>query len=94
MNTSSSSMPIPDLLSVKQAQERILVSLPERTLISEKIPLSQAGGRILAEDIVSPIHVPAFNSSAMDGFAFRAASIDLSKDQILRSLTFSIDFMF
>ncbi|MGN0919118.1 MAG: molybdopterin molybdotransferase MoeA, partial [Oxalobacter sp.] len=84
MNTQSPTMPIPDRLSVKQAQERILASLPEGTLTSEKIPLSQAAGRILAEDLISPIHVPAFNSAAMDGFAFHAASINLSKDQTLK----------
>lgn len=84
MNIQSTTMATPDRLSVKQAQERILASLPERTLTSEKIPLSQASGRILAEDLVSPIHVPAFNSAAMDGFAFHAMSMDLSKDQTLK----------
>jgi molybdopterin molybdotransferase len=39
----------------------------------EKLALRSALSRILAEDIVSPIDVPAQdNSSAMDGYAFRA----------------------
>ena len=80
----SSMTPIPDRLSVRQAQERILASLPERILESEKVPLSQANGRILPENIISPIDVPAFNSAAMDGFAFNATSIDCSKDQTLK----------
>jgi molybdopterin molybdotransferase len=36
----------------------------------ESIPLDQAINRILAEDLLSPIDVPAADNSAMDGFAF------------------------
>jgi len=36
----------------------------------ETIPLDQAINRILAEDLLSPIDVPAADNSAMDGFAF------------------------
>ncbi|MGE4003962.1 MAG: gephyrin-like molybdotransferase Glp [Planctomycetaceae bacterium] len=35
-------------------------------------PLERAHGRVLAEDIVAPIDVPAFDRSAMDGYALRA----------------------
>ncbi|MBR7069096.1 MAG: molybdopterin molybdotransferase MoeA [Oxalobacter sp.] len=86
MNTQipSSPMPTPDRLSVRQAQERILASLQKTVLKTEKIRLSQALGRILAEDLLSPSDVPAFNSAAMDGFAFRGASMDLAKAQSLK----------
>ena len=80
----SSTMPTPDRFSVSQAQERILASLPEKSLETEKVPLSQANGRILAESLISPMDVPSFNSAAMDGFAFKAATLDLSQKQTLK----------
>ena len=36
----------------------------------ELVTLDQAINRILAEDLLSPIDVPAADNSAMDGFAF------------------------
>ncbi len=47
----------------------------------EQLPLMQALGRVLAEDIVSPVSVPPHDNSAMDGFAFRGAQ--LVRDQAL-----------
>jgi molybdenum cofactor synthesis domain-containing protein len=41
----------------------------ERT---ESVPLSQAAGRVLAQDIVSDADVPPFSRAAMDGYAVRA----------------------
>jgi len=38
----------------------------------EIVTLSEAAGRVLATEIVSPINVPGFNRSMMDGFAVRA----------------------
>jgi molybdopterin molybdotransferase len=32
--------------------------------------LSEAGGKVLAEDVYSVIDIPAFNQSSMDGYAF------------------------
>lgn len=41
------------------------------TVVStETIKLSQANGRILAEDVIAPRNIPAFNNSAVDGYAF------------------------
>jgi molybdenum cofactor synthesis domain-containing protein len=36
------------------------------------LPLSKAGGRVLAEDVFSKIDVPPFDRAAMDGYAIRA----------------------
>ena len=41
----------------------------------ETVPLLTALGRVLAEDVVSPIDVPAHDNSAMDGYAFRGAEL-------------------
>ncbi|AHL22216.1 molybdopterin molybdotransferase MoeA [Thermococcus nautili] len=39
---------------------------------TEEVPLEEALGRVLAEDIVSPIDSPPFDRSAVDGYALRA----------------------
>ncbi|WP_099210789.1 molybdopterin molybdotransferase MoeA [Thermococcus henrietii] len=39
---------------------------------TEEVPLEDALGRVLAEDIVSPIDNPPFDRSAVDGYALRA----------------------
>ncbi|NJE29583.1 molybdopterin molybdenumtransferase MoeA [Thermococcus sp. 18S1] len=38
----------------------------------ESVPLSEALGRILAEDVPSPINVPPFDRATVDGYAVRA----------------------
>jgi molybdopterin molybdotransferase len=42
---------------------------------TEKIPLTDALGRVLAQDIVSDINLPDFTRATMDGYAVRAASV-------------------
>jgi molybdopterin molybdotransferase len=41
-------------------------------------------GRVLAQDVISPISVPAHNNSAMDGFAFDAAQLQANQPLTLR----------
>jgi molybdopterin molybdotransferase len=43
------------------------------SLNSEAVGLADAHGRVLASAITSPINVPAFDRSAMDGFAVKSA---------------------
>lgn len=43
------------------------------SLDSETVALAEAHGRVLASEIISPINVPAFDRSAMDGFALKSA---------------------
>ena len=38
----------------------------------EQVPLEQAWGRTLADDVVADLNVPGFDRSAMDGFAVRS----------------------
>jgi molybdopterin molybdotransferase len=47
------------------------------TPVSEviRVELTQALGCIVARDVISPIHVPAHDNSAMDGFAFAGAQL-------------------
>lgn len=61
-------------LSVAQARDAILAAIGPVDGV-ETVPLSQAVGRILADDQASPIDVPAHDNSAMDGFAFDGAAL-------------------
>jgi len=42
---------------------------------SERIDGFEALGRVLAQDLVSPLHVPPLDNSAMDGYALRVADL-------------------
>ena len=58
------------LLSVDEARSRVLAAV--RPLGPERVPLDDALGRVLAEDVVAGLDLPPFDSSAMDGFALVA----------------------
>src|SRR5687767_13477384 len=62
------------MLSVLQASEQILADI--HPLPVERVPLLDALGRVLAVPIVSPITLPPWTNSAMDGYAVRAEDID------------------
>jgi molybdopterin molybdotransferase len=62
---------VADLLSIDEALERILARV--QPLESEEVPLEAAAGRFLAEPAPAAVDLPPFASSAMDGFALRAA---------------------
>jgi molybdopterin molybdotransferase len=57
-------------LSVDEALERILQRVPVLEPVS--VPLSQALGLILAEEVRSPADLPGWDNSAVDGFAVRS----------------------
>ena len=65
----------PGLIPVDEALSRILAAgLPvEQT---EQLPVTDALGRILAQDVVSSINVPGYDNSAMDGYAVNSADCD------------------
>ncbi|MDD3641868.1 MAG: molybdopterin molybdotransferase MoeA [Candidatus Krumholzibacteria bacterium] len=46
-----------------------------RLLGTERVPLEEAAGRVLAGGIVSDVDMPPFDKSAMDGFACREADL-------------------
>jgi molybdopterin molybdotransferase len=64
---------MPPLLSIDEALARVLAQV--RPLESEPVPVAEAAGRVLAEDVAAVIDLPPFPSSAMDGFAIRAADV-------------------
>lgn len=65
----------PNALTVPRAQE-IIRSLITPVTGRERLFVRNALGRVLAEDVVSPIDVPAHDNSAMDGYGVRAADLD------------------
>ncbi len=59
------------MIELSEAWERIAAAA--RPLPSEVVPLRDAAGRIAAEPVRSPLDLPGFDRSAMDGYAVRAA---------------------
>jgi len=73
----------PQGLPVDQAQ-RIMREFVQPVQQTEKVALRDALQRVLAEDIVSPIDVPAHDNSAMDGYALRSADLNAGGDVTFR----------
>ena len=67
--------PLSVMISADQALQIVLGNVAP--LGVERIPILEALGRVLAEDISSSRDIPGFDNSAMDGYAVRAA--DLAK---------------
>ena len=59
--------------TVQEASERILTAV--HPLAAESIALRDALGRVLAEDVHSPIEHPPWDNSSMDGYAVRAEDV-------------------
>ncbi len=64
----------PALMPLAQALESLLTAA-EDGLPTEHVPTLEADGRVLAQDVVSPLQVPPQDNSAMDGYALRCADV-------------------
>lgn len=51
---------------------------------TESLPLAQALDRVLAEDVLCPLDVPAHDNSAMDGYAFDGQQLRSGEPLVLR----------
>ena len=60
-------------LSAAEAARRILAEVRRQPVL--RMPLDDALDSVLAEDVVSPIDVPAWTNSAMDGYAVRGEDV-------------------
>lgn len=61
-----------DVVSIEEAKKRLhkaYTPKPRKEIVS----LTEAGGRVLAEDIIAPLDVPPFDRAAMDGYALKAS---------------------
>lgn len=66
-------------LDPRAAAERVLSRVGRAS--AESVRLDAALGRVLARDVASADDVPAFDNSAMDGFALRSADVARSSQQ-------------
>ncbi len=62
-----------DLLTVDYVLERILDQVT--VLPAERVSITQALGRILAQDVIAEDNIPPFANSSMDGYAVRSADV-------------------
>ena len=70
----------PAILSVDEAVTELLEhARPVRD--SEQVDLKKAVGRVLAADLKSPIDVPGFDNSAMDGYALHSRDLVMAQDK-------------
>lgn len=69
--------------SVAQAVDRLCDALPRLTGATDVL-LTQATGAVLAQDLAARLDLPAFDNSAMDGYALRHA--DLAAGSPLREV--------
>jgi molybdopterin molybdotransferase len=67
------------LLTVEEARDAVLAAIAGPTE-PEIAYLSEARGRILAEDVISLTALPPWDNSAMDGYAIRAADVAAATD--------------
>ncbi|WP_119677889.1 molybdopterin molybdotransferase MoeA [Indioceanicola profundi] len=70
------------LLSINAAVAELRARVTPVTGV-ERAPLLKALGQVLAADLISPINVPAFANSAVDGYAVRHAELDPEAETVL-----------
>jgi molybdopterin molybdotransferase len=62
------------VLSFDEAQARLLAAA-RKVKGTDRVPLGEAMGRVLAEPILSTVDVPPLDNSGMDGYAVRCADV-------------------
>jgi molybdopterin molybdotransferase len=75
----------PDALPVDKARE-VIRQLLAPIAANERVAVRASLGRVLGEDVVSTVNVPAHDNSAMDGWAVRGADLDPNRETVLREL--------
>ena len=67
------------LLSVEEARDAVFAAIAGRTP-AEIAWLLEARGRVLADAVTSPIALPPWDNSAMDGYAIRAGDVSAATE--------------
>lgn len=67
-------------ISFEDARRLVVRALPQQP--GERVELTSAQGRVLADDVRSPEDLPAFDNSKMDGFAVRAKDVGAPPTQL------------
>jgi molybdopterin molybdotransferase len=68
------------VLELEEAVARILIEVPRPTF--ERVPLIEAAGRVFGESLASPMDLPPFDNSTMDGYAVRAVDVHGASQQV------------
>jgi molybdopterin molybdotransferase len=61
------------MISFEDAYTRVMDAAP--LLDAETVPLEDAAGRVLAQDVVADLNMPPFDKAAVDGYACRRADL-------------------
>lgn len=73
---SIASGPATRALRMRTVEEHVAAVLATaRPTPVDSVPLAQAAGRVLGEDVASRVDLPSFDNSAMDGYAVRLADV-------------------
>jgi molybdopterin molybdotransferase len=75
----------PDALPVETARAAIR-SIVQPITANERVAVRASLGRVLGEDVVSTVNVPAHDNSAMDGWAVRGADLAAAGETVLREV--------
>ncbi|MDP3980546.1 MAG: molybdopterin molybdotransferase MoeA [Chlamydiota bacterium] len=71
------------MLSIEEATDMIFACMPKRRQI--RVKLHEALNHACAQDIISPVNIPAFSNSAMDGYVLNSHQLKtIGPDQALR----------
>ncbi|HKP28429.1 MAG TPA: hypothetical protein VJU15_03465, partial [Gemmatimonadales bacterium] len=71
-------------LSAREAAREIIAGVRRQPAL--RVPLDDALGSILAEPVTSPLDIPPWTNSAMDGYAARAEDVRGATAEHARSL--------
>lgn len=80
MNDALSQAQFLTILTREEAVARFDAALFPRPVAQERVALSAALARVLAQDVFAPIDVPPFDRSNVDGFAIRAVDVAQASD--------------
>ena len=75
-----------DVIDRDEAERRFRAAIALKPLGEETIPLRDALGRVLAEDVLANVDVPSFDRSNYDGFAVRACDTFGASEEMPRTL--------
>ena len=73
----------PNSMPVEKAREHIRAFLTPVSTV-ERLSIRATLGRVLAEDVISPVNVPQHDNSAMDGYAVRFADLKTDAETTLK----------
>ncbi|MBM3187851.1 MAG: molybdopterin molybdotransferase MoeA [Chloroflexi bacterium] len=70
------------MLSVEEARDRVLAAVSRLDVV--EVPILDALGLVLAEDVRAEADIPPHDNSAMDGYAVRSADLIVAKGALPR----------